>query len=135
MSDAPPWDGVPRDPERDGWHWLRWDTNIPGAREPYAAFWLSGSGGFANLAPCTHTPRLYLGPCHTPAEVAALTSAAWQAGWAAGREAAAEVVGAVRDWGGQDYYCDSCKGGAVYPDAEQVAASIRALPVPPPPHG
>ena len=129
MSDAPKWDGLPRDPERDGWHWLRWDTNIPGAREPYAAFWLSGSGGFANLAPCTHTPRLYLGPCHTPAEVAALTSAAWQAGWAAGREAALTAVRAEQsEWReeGHPVQANAC---------DYTVIAIASLPVPPPPHG
>ena len=117
MSDAPKWDGVPTEEElrvmfRDPRYWR--------TRDP--AFVKRVTDGFKALAKSQEAR-----PAHTPS--------AWQAGWAAGREAAAEVVGAVRDWDGQDYYCDSCKGGAVYPDAEQVAASIRALPVPPPPHG
>jgi hypothetical protein len=33
----------------------------------------------------------------------------------------------IPEWGGQDYYCDSCKGGAIYPDREDVARDLRAL--------
>jgi hypothetical protein len=42
-------------------------------------------------------------------------------------EEAARAVEMVAEWGGQDYYCESCKGGALYPDARDVAATIRAL--------
>lgn len=43
------------------------------------------------------------------------------------REEAASLVDDVRQWDGRDEYCESCKGGAVYPDARDVAATIRAL--------
>jgi hypothetical protein len=33
----------------------------------------------------------------------------------------------VAEWGGQDYYCESCKGGVIYPDRNEVATTIRAL--------
>lgn len=59
-------------------------------------------------------------------ELAAREAAAFQRGL----EAAAAHVETVREWRGQDYYCDSCKDGAIYPDREDVAAAIRALPVP-----
>lgn len=42
-------------------------------------------------------------------------------------EEAASLVDDVHQWDGRDEYCESCKGGAVYPDARDVAATIRAL--------
>ena len=42
-------------------------------------------------------------------------------------EEAARVVEMIAEWGGQDYYCESCKGGVIYPDRTEVAAAIRAL--------
>jgi hypothetical protein len=42
-------------------------------------------------------------------------------------EEAARLVEAVKTWDGHYDYCESCKGGAVYPDSEEVAAAIRAL--------
>lgn len=80
---APVWDGVPLNPERDGWHWIstlpqlppspwRWsvadgvgDWFAPGSR------WCSPLGAVA-----CHT---YLGPCLTPADLAAAVEAAVQA--------------------------------------------------------
>ena len=80
---APVWDGVPLNPERDGWHWIstlpqlppspwRWsvadgvgDWFAPGSR------WCSPLGAVA-----CHT---YLGPCLTPADHAAVVEAAVQA--------------------------------------------------------
>jgi hypothetical protein len=69
--------GVPLNPERDGWHWLwadttemaRWKATVQmwsfGHDDWYTPWWLGGRLGYA-----------YLGPCHTPAEVAALIEAA-----------------------------------------------------------
>jgi hypothetical protein len=42
-------------------------------------------------------------------------------------EEAASLVDDVHQWDGRDEYCESCKGGAVYPDARDVATMIRAL--------
>ena len=42
-------------------------------------------------------------------------------------EKAASLVDDVHQWDGRDEYCESCKGGAFYPDARDVAATIRAL--------
>jgi hypothetical protein len=42
-------------------------------------------------------------------------------------EESASLVDDVHQWDGRDEYCESCKGGAVYPDARDVAAIIRAL--------
>lgn len=58
--------------------------------------------------------------------------AIWDKACAAMREVAAARVQRVRDWDGHDAYCDSCKNGVVYPDAEQIAAEVRALPLPEP---
>jgi hypothetical protein len=42
-------------------------------------------------------------------------------------EEAASLVDDVHQRDGRDEYCESCKGGAFYPDARDVAATIRAL--------
>jgi len=64
------WDGVPLNPEREGWHWL-----MNGNHEPYLLNWSADAGrwgGYPGTSPadmvefCT-----YLSPCLTPAEVAA----------------------------------------------------------------
>jgi hypothetical protein len=93
MTDAPNgWPdpskpGVPLHPERDGWHWL-----ARNADDAWPFYWVSGteSGWCAEdgcNVDCADTepefmahywPR-YLGPCHTPAEVAAREAAAAQA--------------------------------------------------------
>ena len=80
---ASDWNGLPENPERDGWHWIstlpqlppspwRWsvadgvgDWFAPGSR------WCSPLGAVA-----CHT---YLGPCLTPADHAAVVEAAVQA--------------------------------------------------------
>ena len=80
---ASDWNGLPENPERDGWHWIstlpqlppspwRWsvadgvgDWFAPGSR------WCSPLGAVA-----CHT---YLGPCLTPADHAAAVEAAVQA--------------------------------------------------------
>lgn len=83
MTDA--WNGRPANPERDGWHWMlmaAWPLAKPTIR-----YWYSGdqdwSDGVGSAQPVA-TWR-YLGPCLTPAEVAAREQAAWRAG----RDAAA----------------------------------------------
>lgn len=65
-----------------------------------------------------------------PADLAAARAAARAEGAEAMREACAKHVERIPEWGGQDYYCDSCKGGAIYPDREDVARDLRALPIP-----
>jgi hypothetical protein len=123
--------GAPLHPERDGAHWIVRDGRIVPAR------WTAGNEAWRPADKCTpfagysaHGPTVarwrYLGPCLTPAEVAAALAAQAMAM----RLRAAEHVEALREWGGQDYYCDSCKGGAIYPDREDVGRAIRALPLP-----
>jgi hypothetical protein len=81
MSDTNNWPfpsrpGVPLNPERDGWHWLsyaagravepdRWNAAAQGWRYSGALEYTSGTRVWS-----------YLGPCLTPAEVAAREAAA-----------------------------------------------------------
>jgi hypothetical protein len=85
MTDSTGWPdaskpGVPLNPERDGWHWLwadtaemaKWSATVQmwsfGHDDWHTPWWLGGRLGYA-----------YLGPCHTPAEVAALLARAEKA--------------------------------------------------------
>jgi hypothetical protein len=75
--------GVPMNPERDGWHWVR--GRAPN-EEPYPMHWSCHPAGFRwwsdiqwrECAAAQHWS--YLGPCHTPAEVAAQVEAARREG-------------------------------------------------------
>ena len=71
--------GVPLNPERDGWHWVKTEHGLAPWRwkdNPESIVWESGweagdsvisPAYFAALGPCT-----YLGPCLTPDEATAL---------------------------------------------------------------
>jgi hypothetical protein len=86
--------GYPANPERDGWHWLRnrWGATVP-------ALWLA-SDGMWRLNDANYSAKNagrnqeYLGPCHTPAEVAAARREE--------REACAAVCEDVRNQPGED---------------------------------
>jgi len=89
--------GVPMHPERDGVHWLQ--ITSPEDSVMIAATWEAGLWSYPSVdqdyAP-EELARLgdavrYIGPCHTPAEVAALVAAARREG-----EAAAPVIEAAR---------------------------------------
>jgi hypothetical protein len=74
MTDA--WDGRPQNPERDGWHWL-----LDGNHEPYLLQWGSDNQRWGDYPGTSATDLAefgigYLGPCLTPAEVAASIEAA-----------------------------------------------------------
>ena len=87
MTDTNTWPdpsrpGVPANPERDGWHWLqclgaphalpwRWLPVTPS--DPTEA-WGNGDGRELTVAGAARGWR-YLGPCLTPAEVAAAVQA------------------------------------------------------------
>ena len=82
MTDTNPgaWDGRPQDPDRDGWHWVQ-----PTGGEPFPAEWRTAGecvrgrwGEGWVVGPDEYDPAqcAYLGPCHTPAELAALVEAA-----------------------------------------------------------
>jgi hypothetical protein len=70
--------GVPQNPERDGWHWVMMREGVP--FRPRACFWDASRPGWAvpgsaKLREDAGPEWRYLGPCHTPAEVAALVEA------------------------------------------------------------
>jgi len=119
--------GVPLNPEREGRHWIHrkdWNKPRPAAwwpsrNSPIGGWW----DGWIIVRPDEIADMTYAGPCLTPAEVEARIATARKDAL----EEAARVVEAVKTWGGHYDYCESCKGGAVYPDSEEVAADIRAL--------
>lgn len=75
------WNGEPENPERDGWHWLRFksDGGSPFTADPVCRYWIAGQ--WIGIAGDTCTPEGaawrcdYLGPCLTPDEVKALREA------------------------------------------------------------
>jgi hypothetical protein len=76
--------GVPENPERNGWHWIR---PILGLGIDAPKNWLSrierwelSDGTFAFPHECSLRWR-YLGPCLTPSEVAARVQASYREGW------------------------------------------------------
>lgn len=84
--------GVPRDPERDGWHWVRrtennmpfplqWTNDWTGSRDYCWA--IMGSGEPEDVA----KNFCYLGPCLTPDEAPALQKRADQSALGYAREA------------------------------------------------
>jgi hypothetical protein len=78
MTDTTPgaWDGRPQDPERDGTHWLNLAGNVIAAQWWTAeALWTWGDRQWTPSV-ASAARWFYLGPCHTPAEVAALVEAA-----------------------------------------------------------
>lgn len=90
--------GYPMHAERDGWHWLKHPEDL----RPFPSPWNAELGGWPSGA--LHSPQgiidlgfTYLGPCLTPAEVAAAVQAEREAcaatcsaritRWAAGHDA------------------------------------------------
>ncbi len=71
MTDA--WDGRPEHPERDGWHWV---ASTTGGDAPMGFYWSAPRelwliNRYGNAAHLNHKAWRYIGPCLTPAEVAA----------------------------------------------------------------
>jgi hypothetical protein len=82
--------GYPMNPERDVTdHWLDINGDLIPARWETGK-WAWGPLVFAPEVAASDPTFRYLGPCHTPAEVAALIEAAFAAGAKAMREAAAQ---------------------------------------------
>jgi hypothetical protein len=91
MSDPNEWPdperpGVPENPDREGWHWLQ---NRKAGRAPYPVLWKAEKGWVWSAIPYFPTADTafryrYLGPCHTPAERAALAAELDQAVWCMG---------------------------------------------------
>jgi hypothetical protein len=66
---APTWDGLPNNPERDGWHWV---GGYPRLWDGMRGIWWQRLGGPTMAHGCA--PTLwgeYGGPCLRPSEVAA----------------------------------------------------------------
>lgn len=139
---APAWDGVPSNPERNGWHWLKDDERV----EPVATIWSAELGSWVSGA--AYSPSgvvelgfCYLGPCLTHSEVAAREAAAWAAGAAAMREEAAadvdcgcdqrDVVLARLESQGHKRASYLCQNGDICCALQ--AEAIRHLPLPPMP--
>jgi hypothetical protein len=80
------WDGVPENPERDGWHWLRRADGFtspyrwtPGKSDPRNGFWLYPPDWELMPEDKMIARQAYLGPCLTPAEVVAREAASAEA--------------------------------------------------------
>jgi hypothetical protein len=104
---AAQWDGLPQNPERDGWHWLLFRD---GSR--LCCFWMAAEQGWASADKSQpdyfpeEAAEDHAGcePCHTPAEVAALVEqarreereacAAWHDERAAKERASGSITGA-----------------------------------------
>lgn len=144
---APAWDGVPLNPERDGWHWLLFRD---GSR--VCCWWNASAHGWASsdtpsygadyLPEEAEQDHVTCEPCLTPSEVTERETAAF----AAGAEAMREMAEASADCG-----CDvraivlerlashglreaeRCCGQHYDACCALTANAIRALPLPPMP--
>lgn len=83
---ADAWNGVPPNPERDGWHWCQMTEKVAAPIYWNTHQWwdIDAWGG---------APRAYLGPCLTPAEVAAAVLAE-----RAACAAVADALRAILEW-------------------------------------
>jgi len=70
MSEA--WNGLPENPERDGWHWIIFGgvMQAPWLWSSSSQVWAHDSGPWKPED--VYPGFIYLGPCLPPAEVAAL---------------------------------------------------------------
>jgi len=124
--------GVPLNPERDGWHWLRRRAN--GAASVW--WWIDGDGDgdFSWYEDDDGDPDFmarqfdYEGPCITPAEHAAALAAEYKRGQEAMRERAADIATKLSaeyanetPKPGREQECAGMEAGAAY-----AAKAIRA---------
>ena len=73
-QETTPWDGLPQNPERDGWHWLqaRDDHQTANMREPFPCEWRAfrgmAGGWVRGVYGAQYAARYwrYLGPCPMP---------------------------------------------------------------------
>lgn len=121
--------GVPLNPERDGYHWLAATDGDQLTGHMAVMFWFAGTGFYAiEAVPVTQRSIVsgwrYLGPCLTPAEVAAERAAAAaevEARVAEARKAALrEAAKMARYW----------PQGITSRGQEELSDAIRALPLP-----
>jgi hypothetical protein len=85
----PDWNGIPLNPDIDGWHWLSSWVNSPGweSRMPWCAKWnaerkawaeveADESGGLVDWSPARVAAEFnYMAPCLTPSEIDAIVDA------------------------------------------------------------
>lgn len=85
----PDWNGIPLNPDVDGWHWLSSLVNYPGweSRMPWCGKWnakrkewveieVDESGGLADWSPSRVAAEFnYMAPCLTPSEIDAIVDA------------------------------------------------------------
>ena len=75
MTDV--WDGLPENPESDGWHWLRERTDgLDRVWQWSPGLWTSPYGGGIYTPRTVSRSAIYLGPCLTPDDVAVKVAAA-----------------------------------------------------------
>ncbi len=127
MTDA--WNGVPENPERDGWHWLK---IICGISAPRPRLWWSGmnrwelsDGTLIYAGECAERWH-YHGPCATPAEVAALRERAEKAE-AEAKAAREKALREALDVASAYANAGRRKTLARARHARSIAAAIRAL--------
>jgi hypothetical protein len=129
--------GVPMNPERDGYHWLGAVDRGEPTGHTAVMLWFAGTGFYAiEAVPVSHRNITehwrYLGPCLTPAEVAARVAEARRD---ALREAAEEVdcgcperaavLSRLRDVG-QRFARGACRHGAECCALQAAAILARA---------
>ena len=124
MTDA--WDGRPENPERDGWHWVK----ALSSKETIALFWThvvaEWEYGDDWLSSQQASRRYrYLGPCLTPAELAAREADAYQRGQEAMREAAVSAAITHTATSGQRNAKDVWRASI----GSECADAIRAMPI------
>lgn len=129
MTDA--WNGVPQNPERDGWHWVQHRENTPEVLywSPLHGWNYEGDWVRSDFIGLNYR---YLGPCLTPAEVQAREAAAYRKGQEDMRERAAQVAEGYP--ASQHGYLAANAEDAACDAAKEIVAVIRALPIKDAPH-
>ncbi len=112
---AAQWDGLPQNPDESGWHFIvRKGAPFPEVSS-FPIYWASSDQCFEGIAGNAADAFRYIGPCLTPAEVAALVEQARREE----RDACANVCNGIA----HNLYCD---GDAAAMWAEACEEAIRA---------
>jgi hypothetical protein len=118
--------GVPLNPERCEWHWIDNGRQFPAVWLPTANVW-NGDGSNVSARTAAKRGWIYIGPCLTPAELAAREAAAFKRGAEAMQEqcaVAAESHPNNLSPNGRTFSHGYANG------ALDAARAIRALPLP-----